>query len=238
MDAVLAMHRRDTERACKLFERLQELATRLQILEPCIVPWAGDAITAYAYAGRFADALTLVSSLESTAERLPCRFPRVVVLAARAAFMLQDSAGASRLLEQAIDLAKASGMPLLEARMRHRLGSLLVRADRKEAARPFLREAQAAAESCGAEGLAQKAAKQLKDAGGRRHHARIDPDALTPAEDRVCSLAERGLRTRQIASQLFVTANTIETHLQRIYRKRGVTSQKELMQQARQLVAG
>src|SRR5579864_5796946 len=234
MEAVLAMHARQTEEACTLFDQLQALASRLQILEPCIIPWAGDAITAYAYGGRFPDALAVLSSLEQMAGRLPCRFPRVVVLGARAAFAQSDTSAAARLLEEAIELARASGMPLLEARMRHRLGALLHKAGQEKLARVFLREAQLAAEIRGAQGLAAKAAAELHRAGGRQHHLRIDPDALTPAEDRVCALAERGLKARHIAAQLFVSPNTVETHLQRIYRKRQVTSQTELMAKARQ----
>jgi DNA-binding CsgD family transcriptional regulator len=234
MQAVLAMHARETEKACALFDRLRSLATQLQILEPCVVPWAGDAITAYAYGGRIADALDLVASLDAMADRLPCRFPRIVVLGARAAFSVGDPDTAGSLLQDAIDVASGVGMPLLEARMRHRLGSLLLRSGKSEAARPLLRDAQFVAEGCGAIGLAAKAARELKHAGGRQHHRDVNPDELTPAEDRVCALAMRGLMSRQIASQLFVSANTVETHLQRIYRKRGVRSQRELMALAAQ----
>lgn len=233
MEAVLAMHARDTARACALFDRLRALAARLEILEPCIVPWAGDAITAYAYGGRVAEAFDIVGWLEQMAERLPCRFPRIVVLGARAAFMQNDTAGAADLLRQAIDLSKGTGMALLEARMQHRLGTLLRKAGKDQEARPYLREAQLVAATRGAEGLAAKAGAELKAAGGRQHQPSVDPDALTPAEDRVCALAERGLKSRQIAGQLFVSINTVETHLQRIYRKRQVRSQTELMAKAR-----
>ncbi|HEY9289565.1 MAG TPA: AAA family ATPase [Candidatus Dormibacteraeota bacterium] len=234
MEAVLAMHARETARACALFDRLRTLATRLQILEPCIVPWAGDAITAYAYGGRFDEALGIMASLEEMGERLPCRFPQIVVRGARAAFMGKDTAGAAQLLEEAIDLARRSGMPLVEARMQHRLGALLRKAGKEQDARPYLREAQLAAASRGADGLAAKAAAELKAAGGRQHQPAVDPDALTPAEDRVCALAERGVRPQQIAAQLFKSINTIETQLQSIYRKRQVNSQTELMAKARQ----
>jgi DNA-binding CsgD family transcriptional regulator len=60
-----------------------------------------------------------------------------------------------------------------------------------------------------------------------------DPDALTPAELRVCNLAELGVKPQLIASQLFLTLNTIETHLQHIYRKLGINSQRELIALAR-----
>jgi tetratricopeptide (TPR) repeat protein len=235
IEAVLAMHERRTPDACALFDRLRVLADQLQILEPCIVPWAGDAITAYLYGGRMEDAMAVLTSLESMAERLPCRFPRIVAVGSRAALkQIEGDLDAVRLLlEQAIELASASGMPLLEARIHHRLGALLRRSGQDRAARPLLRRAIELAESCGADGIVRKAGEELKLAHGRQHRQHVDPDALTAAELRVRHLAERGVKSRQIADQLFVSVNTIETHLQHIYRKLGINSQRELLALAR-----
>ncbi|TMC66775.1 MAG: hypothetical protein E6J16_00870 [Chloroflexota bacterium] len=235
MEAVLAMHARRTADACALFDRLRALANQLKILEPCIVPWSGDAITAYLYGGRIEDALAVLASLESIAEHLPCRFPRVVAIGARAAFKQAegDLATTQRLLEDAVVLASESGMPLLEARITHRLGVSLRKWGQDRAARPLLKRALELAEACGAEGLANKAEEELKLAHGRQHRRVTDPDALTPAELRVSNLAELGVRPQLIAGQLFLTLNTIETHLQHIYRKLGINSQRELIALAR-----
>jgi DNA-binding CsgD family transcriptional regulator len=237
MEAVLAMHAKRTADACALFDRLRALATQLQILEPCIVPWSGDAITAYLYGGRINEAHAIIASLDSMAERLPCRFPRIVALGARAALTQIDGdfEATKRLLDEAIVLATGGGMPLLEARLRHRLGALLRKLGQDRAARPLLRRAFDVAERCGAEGLAKKAGEELKLAHGRAQHRVVDPDALTPAELRVCALAERGVSQRRIAEQLIVTLDTIETHLQHIYRKLGINSQLELIARARRL---
>lgn len=232
--AVIAMHDRRTEDACALFDRLRTLANELQILEPCIVPWSGDAITAYLYGRRLEDALAVLESLESLAQRLPCRFPRVIVLGSRATFAQRDDPAASRrLLDEAIVLATGSGMPLLEARLRYRLGAQLRRSGQDVAARPLLRRALELAEGCGAEGWANKARDELRLAHGRQRGRRVDPDALTEAELRVRALAERGVKPAKIAGQFFVTVNTIETHLQHIFRKLGINSQRELMGLAR-----
>ncbi|HEX9096494.1 MAG TPA: AAA family ATPase [Candidatus Dormibacteraeota bacterium] len=235
MEAVLAMHARRTAEACAVFDRLRALAGRLQILEPCIVPWSGDAITAYLYGGRIDDALAVLASLDSIAQPLPCRFPRIVALGARAAFKQAegDLAAAAHLLDQAVELATESGMPLLEARIRHRLGVQLRRSGQDRAARPLLKRALELADECGAEGLARKADEELKLAHGRQHRQVTDPDALTPAELRVRGLAELGVKPQLIAGQLFVSLNTIETHLQHIYRKLGINSQRELIVIAR-----
>ncbi len=232
--AVLAMHERRTADACALFDRLRALASQLHILEPCIVPWSGDAITAYGHGGRLEDARDLLESLESRAHLLPCRFPRVVALSSRAAFTEKSDPPASRrLLDEAIGLATESGMPLLEARLRYRLGAQLRRSGQDVAARRLLRRALELADGCGAEGWAKKAGEELKLAGGRQSRRRPDPDSLTDAELRVRALAERGVKPAKIAGQLMVSVNTIETHLQHIFRKLGINSQRELMALAR-----
>jgi DNA-binding CsgD family transcriptional regulator len=235
LEAVLAMHARQAAEACALFDRLRGLAKQLQILEPCIVPWSGDAITAYLYGGRIEDALAVLGSLDSMAQRLPCRFPRIVAIGARAAFKQAagDLVGTKRLLDEAVELATDSAMPLLEARIRHRLGVQLRKSGQDRAARPLLKRALELAEACGAEGLASKAGEELKLAHGRQHRHVTDPDALTPAELRVSNLAELGIKPQLIARQLFVSLNTIETHLQHIYRKLGINSQRELIALAR-----
>ena len=235
LEAVLAMHARQTAEACVLFDRLRALANQLQILEPCIVPWSGDAITAYLYGGRIDDALAVLSSLDAMATHLPCRFPRVVSLGARAAFKQAegDLAATTRLLDEAVELATESGLPLLEARIRQRLGVQLRRSGQDRAARPLLKRALEIADGCGAEGLSRKAEEELKLAHGRQHRQVSDPDALTPAELRVRNLAELGVKPQLIAGQLFVSLNTVETHLQHIYRKLAINSQRELIALAR-----
>ena len=232
MEAVLAMHARRTADACALFDRLRALAIQLQILEPCVVPWSGDAITAYLYGGRIEDAQAVLGSLDSMAERLPCRFPRIVALGARAA-LTQVEEDQQRLLDEAIALATDSGMRVLEARLRHRLGARLRKLGHDRAARPPLKRAIELAESCGAEGLAEKARVELKLAHGRLQHRVVDPDALTLAELRVRGLAEQGVKSKHIADQLILSTNTIETHLQHIYRKLGINSRRELIALAR-----
>jgi DNA-binding CsgD family transcriptional regulator len=235
MEAVLAMHARRTADACALFDRLRALATQLQILEPCVVPWSGDAINAYLRGGRIEDAKAVLGSLDSMAERLPCRFPRIVALGARAALTQIDGDldTTKRLLDEAIALATDSGMRVLEARLRHRLGALLRGSGQARAARPLLRRAIELAEGCGADSVAKKAREELKLAHGRARHRVVDPDALTPAELRVCNLAEQGVSQQRIAKQLIRTLDTIETHLQHIYRKLGINSQLELIALAR-----
>jgi DNA-binding CsgD family transcriptional regulator len=56
--------------------------------------------------------------------------------------------------------------------------------------------------------------------------------ALTPTERDVVRLLREGLANRDIASRLFVSPRTVETHLTHIYTKLGLKSRVQLVQEA------
>src|SRR4030088_1503474 len=85
VDAQLALQDRRREEACALFERIEALADQTGILEPCVVPWMGDAMGAYAVTHRIADAARGFERLHARLGHVPCRSPRVVVALAQAA---------------------------------------------------------------------------------------------------------------------------------------------------------
>jgi len=58
---------------------------------------------------------------------------------------------------------------------------------------------------------------------------RADPDPLTPRERDVLALIARGLTNRQIAEQLFISLNTVETHRRHILEKLGARSRADLV---------
>jgi DNA-binding NarL/FixJ family response regulator len=53
-------------------------------------------------------------------------------------------------------------------------------------------------------------------------------DRLTRAELRVAVAATHGRRNREIAAELYLSAKTVDHHLQSIYRKLSVRSRTEL----------
>jgi LuxR family maltose regulon positive regulatory protein len=57
---------------------------------------------------------------------------------------------------------------------------------------------------------------------------------LTPAELRVVSFLPTHLSFPQIAAQIFVSPNTVKTQAQSVYRKLGVSSRREAVEQARE----
>jgi len=50
---------------------------------------------------------------------------------------------------------------------------------------------------------------------------------LTRSERRVLSLVAQGLPNKEVADKLFVSVNTVKTHLQHIFKKLGVTNRRD-----------
>jgi predicted ATPase/DNA-binding CsgD family transcriptional regulator len=57
-------------------------------------------------------------------------------------------------------------------------------------------------------------------------------ESLTPTEAKVVELISEGLTNRQIGERMFVSPQTVKTHLSHIFRKLGVTSRAELAAQS------
>jgi DNA-binding NarL/FixJ family response regulator len=88
-----------------------------------------------------------------------------------------------------------------------------------------LRPALADADAAGATRLADRARRELVASGLRPRRAALEgPEALTPRQRQVCSLAVAGKNNRAIAQELFLSVKTVETHLAAGYRKLGVTT--------------
>ena len=56
--------------------------------------------------------------------------------------------------------------------------------------------------------------------------------SLTPTERDVVQLVSEGLGNKDIATRLFVSPRTVQTHLTHVYTKLGVTSRVQLVQEA------
>ncbi|HUO72589.1 MAG TPA: helix-turn-helix transcriptional regulator [Solirubrobacteraceae bacterium] len=101
--------------------------------------------------------------------------------------------------------------------------------DRVAAARDVLRRGMAIAHRCGAPALATRARDALIAAGGRpRRPIHEGLDSLTRAERSVAELAATGRTNREIGHELYVTLNTVSTHLRSVYRKLNIGSRAQL----------
>jgi DNA-binding CsgD family transcriptional regulator len=228
--AMLRIRKGRLEEASDLFLECQRTAEAAGLAEPCVVPWARDAIVTHLGCDRVAEAEGVLTWLEKSSARLPCRWPKIVLLAGRAALAERDGRfeEAESIYLQLLDAQKRLGQPLSEARPQIDYGVFLGRRGRKLEARPYLRQALQAARQAGAGWLAEQAQEELEAVGGRAHRRR-GLDELTPMEARVARLAAKGLTVREIARMLHLSPRTPESHLQKVYRKFDVAGQRELM---------
>src|SRR4029077_6324251 len=115
------------------------------------------------------------------------------------------------------------------------------RANHRADARETLRSGLDLAVRCGAGRTAERAREELAAAGGARapggraagggrsrREVLRGVDALTPSERRVAAMAAEGMTNTQIAQALFVTVNTIETHMRHVFTKLGIHQRAEL----------
>jgi LuxR family maltose regulon positive regulatory protein len=93
-------------------------------------------------------------------------------------------------------------------------------------------------------GRALEALRHYPDAGVFRSRAErlrvaveqtLHAEPLTPAERRVLELLPTHLTEGQIAGQLFVSTNTVKTHLRGVYRKLEASSRAQAVERAREL---
>jgi DNA-binding CsgD family transcriptional regulator len=90
-------------------------------------------------------------------------------------------------------------------------------------------------ESAWAEGAALSIKEALAYAargkGGRKRPS-SGWDSLTPTERDVAGLVTEGLANKDVATRLFISPRTVQTHLTRVYNKLGVTNRVQLTQEA------
>jgi predicted ATPase/class 3 adenylate cyclase/DNA-binding CsgD family transcriptional regulator len=90
-------------------------------------------------------------------------------------------------------------------------------------------------DSAWAEGTAlstEEAIARAQRGRGQRKRPTSGWSALTPAERDVVRLVSEGLANNDIATRLFVSPRTVQTHLTHVYTKLGLTSRVQLVQEA------
>jgi DNA-binding CsgD family transcriptional regulator len=214
-----------------VYVRLEEVNDRYGIGEPCMVRWARSAIAAHLACEQVEDVARLITWLEQSAARLPCRWPRIVALTGRAALAEHDGdhERAEDHFRAAIALHREVQLPLDLIGTLTLYGAFLRRTGHAVRARRPLGDAVQLAEASGAEWLARQARAELTVAGGRRRRAVEDRDRLTAQEERVARFAAAGHSNEELARQLSLSVRTIESHLQRIYAKLGIRSRRQLI---------
>jgi DNA-binding CsgD family transcriptional regulator len=216
--------------ASEHFLRVEELTRASGIFQLGHLMWSGYAVDAHLAVGRETEAARVVAWLHESAGR-PGSWPRISCSyggAVLASFQGQHDK-ARELFREALGALEGRHFPLVRIEILLAYGRHLRRRGRLLDARAPLGEAHRLADGLGAAWMAETAGRELTAAGGRRRRVSEDRDQLTPAERRVADLAAEGLTNGEIARRLFLSVNTIETHLRRIYSKLGIRSRKELI---------
>jgi ATP/maltotriose-dependent transcriptional regulator MalT len=186
--------------------------------------------------GQLDAAATSAATWEARARAtsLPQRTATAVCARATVLLVLGDAATAIQMAREAIALGERTGNPVLSARSRVVLGTALARSGDTRAAVFELESAQRTLWECGAMRESDAAAQELRRLGRRVRRrnrpvaAGDGPAALSRREREVATLVASGKRNRDVATALFVSEKTVESHLARIYDKLGVRSRAAL----------
>lgn len=133
-------------------------------------------------------------------------------------------------MEDAAQWYGRSPRRLAHARAQEAAGDLHARSGDAARAARWYRGAVGLYEVCGATRDRDRAAAALRGVGGALAPPRVQSgDALLSGREReIAGLVRDGLSNADIASQLFVSRRTVESHLRRIFAKVGVASRVEL----------
>jgi DNA-binding CsgD family transcriptional regulator len=170
-------------------------------------------------------------ALTSLAERAPVSgTPWALGLLARCRALMADGPNAAALYEQALQHFDKTSLAPEIARTHLLYGEWLRRQKQRTEAREQLRRSYEMFDTMGARSFAERARIELL-ATGERARARRAESAhdLTPRELQIARLAADRATSREIASQLFISPNTVDYHLRKVFQKFGISSRRELV---------
>jgi DNA-binding CsgD family transcriptional regulator len=205
--------------------RLAEVDSAVGLGEPGVVKFLPDEIEALAALGDVDLARSFARRLEGQGRTL--RRPWALATAARCRAYLAglegDLGGARAASEQALSRHQRLPMPFELGRTLLVKGMIERSGGDQPTARTALGQALSIFEQLGTPLWAAKAGRELSKVA-----TPVPANGLTCTERRVAALVARGHTNREVAMAMFVTENTVQTHLRHIFQKLGVRSRTEL----------
>jgi DNA-binding CsgD family transcriptional regulator len=149
---------------------------------------------------------------------------------ARTTALLSDGPATEDLHVESITRLARTRMRVQLARAHLLYGEWLRRERRNNDARDQLRTAHTMLESMGIAAFAERAARELRAAGGtvRRRVDADRHDELTAQEAQIARMARDGLSNPEIATRLFISARTVQYHLRKVFTKLDIASRSQL----------
>ena len=136
------------------------------------------------------------------------------------------------LLDDGLAVGRAWGQPIEVAHVLLRLIPVLRDLGHGRRAASALLEAREIVGGCPDPGVLRGWLAKVEPSA---HHTVIEGDELSQKERRVLQFLSGSLTESEIGSELFLSRNTVHTHVRSIYRKLGASSRAEALQRARQL---
>ncbi|HEY3653175.1 MAG TPA: AAA family ATPase [Streptosporangiaceae bacterium] len=176
--------------------------------------------------GRAAGTLRFLSEITSAAGT-----DWALGIQARSRALLADRDSAERLYLEAIERLDRTRVRLELARAHLVYGEWLRREARRAEARLQLRTAHDMFDAIGTQAFADRAYRELRATGETARKRAAPPrGGLTPQEAQIARLARSGLSNPQIAARLFLSPNTVQYHLGKVFTKLDITSRRQLVQ--------
>lgn len=203
------------------FDRVDAVAGHVR--EPGVLWWHADAVEAYHGSGRASDARAVLDRLEAMAAATGRVWARAAV--ARSAALLGVGGDPDQHLSTALAGFRSLGAPFEEARTLLARGERRVRDGRPREGARDLAAARTVFDRLGARVWSDRASA----ARGEAASAGVSlASRLSQAELRVALAVGQGASNREAAAALFISAKTVDYHLQSTYRKLGLRSRTQL----------
>jgi DNA-binding CsgD family transcriptional regulator/tetratricopeptide (TPR) repeat protein len=221
----IAMSLDDAQAAHAHLGRLADVVSAVGLGEPSVLKFLPDEIEALVTLGEVDLARAFTRQLEAQGKSLgrPWALATAARCRARLADLDGDLEGARASCERALSQHKRLPMPFELGRTLLVKGTIERHSKHQPIARTTLGQALAIFDYLGAPLWAAKARSELSVIT-----ARTPVDRLTETERRVAGLVVQGQTNREVATAMFVTENTVQTHLRHIFQKLGVRSRTEL----------